>query len=133
MYASLSMIQGGVCERFPALRVAFLEGNCAWVPYWLWRMDEHWEALENITNRRTPKPPSDYFKRQCFVGMEADETPGKYAIDWGVSDNIVFSTDFPHPDSKFPNAVRTFVDQPLTEDSKRKILWDNCARLYHLG
>ena len=44
MYACLSTINGGVCERFPGLRIAFLEGNCSWVPFWLWRMDEHWEA-----------------------------------------------------------------------------------------
>lgn len=133
MYACLSMIQGGVCERFPRLRVAFLEGNCSWVPFWLWRMDEHWEARQHVVKNRVPLPPSDYFKRQCFVGIEADETPGKYAIDWGAGNNIVFSTDFPHPDSKFPNSVRTLVGQPLAEEAKRKILWENCARLYNFS
>ena len=38
MYASVCMIMGGVLERFPGLRVAFLEANCSWVPYWLWRL-----------------------------------------------------------------------------------------------
>ena len=131
MYACLSMIQGGVCERFPGLRVAFLEGNCSWVPFWLWRMDEHWEARQHVVKNRVPKAPSDYFKRQCFVGIEADETPGKYAIDWGAGNNIVFSTDFPHPDSKFPNSVKTLVGQSLSGEAKRKILWENCARLYN--
>ena len=130
MYACLSFIQGGVCERFPKLRLAFLEGNCSWVPFWLWRMDEHWEARRHVVKNRVKLPPSDYFKRQCYVGIEADETPGKYAIDWGAGNNIVFSTDFPHPDSKYPNSVKTLVAQPLADDAKRKILWDNCVRLY---
>ena len=42
----------------------------------------------------------------------------------------MFSTDFPHPDSKFPNSVETLTGQPFGEDRLRKILWDNCARLY---
>jgi predicted TIM-barrel fold metal-dependent hydrolase len=43
----------------------------------------------------------------------------------------VFSTDYPHGDSKYPEAVSSFLDLPgLGDDSKRKILWDNWARLY---
>jgi uncharacterized protein len=131
MYACLSMIQGGVYERFPGLRVAYLEGNCSWVPFWLWRMDEHWEARQHLVKDRVKRPPSEYFKKHCYVGIESDEEPGKYAVDWGAGDNIVFSTDFPHPDSRFPRSVRTLVDLPLAHEQKRKILWDNCARLYN--
>ena len=134
MYACLSIIQGGVCARFPAVRFAFLEGNCSWVPFWLWRMDEHWEVREHLVKDRMPLPPSAYFKRQCFVGIEADEEPGRLAVDWGVGDCIVFSTDFPHPDSRYPNSVKTLVEeQPISDEAKRKILWDNCARLYNLS
>lgn len=44
MPATVSMIGGGVLERFPRLRVAFLEGNCSWVPWLLWRLNEHYES-----------------------------------------------------------------------------------------
>jgi predicted TIM-barrel fold metal-dependent hydrolase len=125
------MIQGGVFERFPGLRVGYLEGNCSWVPFWLWRMDEHWETRQHIKNNQLKKPPSEYFKQHCYVGIEADEVPGKYAVDWGAGNNIVFSTDFPHADSRFPGAVKQFVELPLAEEQKRKILWDNCVRLYN--
>ena len=43
MMAAVSMIGGGVLERFPTLRVAFLEANCSWVPWLIWRMDDHFE------------------------------------------------------------------------------------------
>ena len=76
--------------------------------------------------------PSEYFKRQCFVSVECDEEPAKYTIE-GLGDNqIVFSTDFPHPDSKFPDSVDNFMKLPLTKESKRKLLWDNCASYYGL-
>jgi predicted TIM-barrel fold metal-dependent hydrolase len=43
MLALGSMTAGGVLERFPDLRVAFLEGNCGWLPWWLERLDDQWE------------------------------------------------------------------------------------------
>ena len=47
-------------------------------------------------------------------------------------DTLVFSTDYPHSDSHFPEATNIFLKLPLSEASKKKILWDNCARLYRL-
>ena len=46
-------------------------------------------------------------------------------------DRLVFSTDYPHGDSKFPHAVESFLKLEITQDDKRKILWDNCAEFYH--
>lgn len=132
MYASLCFIMGGVLERFPGLRVAFLEANCSWIPYWLWRMDEHYEHREFSIKKKLPFHPSEYFKRQCFLSIEAEETTGKYVLDWLGDNNLVFSTDFPHEDSRYPKAISTFLGQPFDEESKKKILWDNCARLYDL-
>jgi predicted TIM-barrel fold metal-dependent hydrolase len=42
----------------------------------------------------------------------------------------VFSTDFPHVDTKYPQAVERFLQLPITDEDKRKILWDNCATYY---
>ncbi len=42
----------------------------------------------------------------------------------------VFSTDYPHYDTKYPEATAHFLELGLDDPSKRKILWDNCARLY---
>ena len=71
-----------------------------------------------------------YFKKQCFVSVEPDEHGVKYVIDYIGTDRLVFSTDYPHGDSKFPDAVGTFLDLPISNEDKRKILWDNCARFY---
>src|SRR5579884_3465994 len=43
MLACLSLCGDGVLEKFPRLKVAHLESGCGWVPFWLERMDEHWE------------------------------------------------------------------------------------------
>ena len=76
--------------------------------------------------------PSDYFKRQCFVSVECDEASVKYVLDAIGDDRLVFSTDFPHGDSKFPRAVESFFQLSIPEEGKRKILWDNCAAYYGL-
>jgi len=132
MYACLSIIGGGVCERFPELRFAFLEGNCSWLPFWLWRMDEHHELRESVVADKLPLQPSEYFARQCFAGVEADEDIAEDVFKRLGNDSIVFSTDFPHSDSRYPHSVETFLTQPFSDESKRKVLWDNCARLYAL-
>jgi len=52
--------------------------------------------------------------------------------DLHVVDNFVVSTDWPHDDSRYPHAIDTFLDLPLGKESQKKVLWDNCARLYNL-
>jgi predicted TIM-barrel fold metal-dependent hydrolase len=133
MLAVISMIGGGVLERHPNLRVAFLEGNCSWVPFLLWRLDEHYEVTFRRPDSKLTMKPSEYFKRQCFVSVEADEDFVKQVIDYMGDDTIVFSTDWPHGDSKYPHAVESFMKLPISAESKRKILWDNCARYYQIA
>ena len=136
MYASLCMIMGGVLERFPRLRVAFLEANCGWVPYYLWRMDQHYGLRRKVSpdsvKKRLPLYPSEYFKRQCYASIEADETVSCPVIH-DYADHIVFSTDYPHPECPFPNGVREFLEMPLDDDAKRRILWDNTCRMYNFN
>ena len=129
MYSVVSMCGGGVLGRFPELKVAFLEGNCAWVPWLMWRLDEHYERSA-WQHPDTKMNPSEYFKRQCYASIECDEWPAKYVEDAGYGDTLVFSTDYPHGDSKYPHSVETFLEMDLPTDAKRKYLWDNCARLY---
>ena len=50
-----------------------------------------------------------------------------------LGDHLVFSTDYPHVDSRYPEAVDAFLQLPISDDTKRRILWDNCARFYSVG
>jgi predicted TIM-barrel fold metal-dependent hydrolase len=132
MMALGSFCAGGILERHPKLRVGFLEANCAWAPWLLWRLDEAYEREADVFVPDLKIAPSEYFKRQCWVSVEPDEEPAKYTIDWIGSDKIVFSTDYPHGDSKYPEAVSSFLKLGLSKEDTRKILWNNCADLYNL-
>lgn len=131
MMALLALIEGGVLERYPKLRVAFLESGCGWLPYWLWRLDEeyenlHWEVTENVKMK-----PSEYFRRQCFISIEPSEPCIAETIQYVSTDNLLFGSDYPHADHK-PDIIEEAValEEQLSKETVRKILWDNPARFY---
>ena len=130
MLAVGSFCAGGVLERFPKLRVAFLEGNCAWLPWALYRLDERWALRKDYASEPLSIKPSDYFLRQCFISVDVEEQLVTDVIKRIGDDNVVISTDYPHADSHWPDAVNHFMKIEMPSASRRKILWDNCARLY---
>lgn len=129
--AMLSMIVNGVYERFPRLRVAYMEAGSAWLPSWLHRIEEHVELAGWLETPACTKDPADYFKENCWVTTECDEALVYHVIEELGDDRILFETDYPHPDSKYPRACKTFLGQErLSDESKRKILWDNAVDFY---
>ena len=106
MLAMADTIGGGVCERHPKLKLAFLECYCGWVSFLLHRMDNAMEKGRFPTAGKLK--PSEYFQRQCWISTEHEkELP--MIIDLVGDDKIVFSTDYPHGDSDFPDAVEEFL------------------------
>lgn len=133
MLAMESFILGGVLERHPELTVLFLESGCSWLPYWLWRMDEEYELYGEDDVPYLKAKPSEYFLRQCYIGAEVDEPLTKYVVDWLGDDRLLWASDYPHDDGKYPLAVKTFLELPgLSQETKKKILWDNPMRAYPL-
>jgi predicted TIM-barrel fold metal-dependent hydrolase len=130
MVAMTDTIGGGVCERHPKLKLAFLECYCGWVSFLLHRMDNAMAKGRFPTAGKLK--PSEYFKRQCWISTEHEkELP--MIIELVGDDNIVFSTDYPHGDSDFPHGVEEFLKlDGVSNENRKKILWDNCARLYGL-
>jgi predicted TIM-barrel fold metal-dependent hydrolase len=131
-FVTVSLCGGGVLERFPDMRVALLEGNCSWAPWLLTRLDEHFEWTGWYEGTDLTMKPSEYFRRQCFLGVEVEEVTAAAYLDWFGDDNLVFSTDYPHGDSQYPHAVEAFDELPFPDASKRKILGDNWSRLYDI-
>jgi predicted TIM-barrel fold metal-dependent hydrolase len=77
--------------------------------------------------------PSEYWRSRCYAVIDCGEHVVKYTIAHQGDHNLLVSTDFPHHDSPFPHGIETFVGlEGLTRENKRKILWDNGARLFGL-
>ena len=123
----------GILDRFPNLKLLILEANSGWVPFWLNRLEKYCEGRQSVFFDEHPLDltPQEYFLRQCAVAADADEPSIKYVVDYIGDDNIVFNTDYPHPDAPATNEpLANMMEQPLSEDTKRKILWDNSVKIY---
>ncbi|OAI30578.1 hypothetical protein A1351_22640 [Methylosinus sp. R-45379] len=129
MMAFLTLVENGVFETYPDLQVAFLEAGCGWVPYLLWRMDSEYRLWRDEVPA-VKRPPSEYFKRQCYVSVEGCEPYLDMVIDCLGVDRLLFGTDFPHPDHAFGEEVKEIVEAPIAREAKEKILWDNPCRFY---
>ena len=117
-FVTACLCGGGVLERFPDLKVALLEGNCSWAPWFLYRLDEHWEWTGWYEAPELTMPPSEYFKRNCWISVEADEVTVPHFVETFGDERLIFSTDYPHGDSKYPHAVSTFDKLPLADDEQ---------------
>lgn len=133
MMALLSLIEGGVLECHPRLRVAFLESGCSWLPYWLWRLDEEYENLYWEVQDTVKLRPSDYFRRQCFIAIDPSEPSLDRTVQYLGPETIVFGSDYPHMDHK-PDIIEHIIalSESLGQETVRKIVWDNPTRFYGL-
>jgi len=126
------LIYGGIAERFPALRVAFLECGVGWIPYWMERLDEEWEKRGKVEAPLCKKKPSEYVKNgNWFFAMEPEEETLPYVIGRIGDDKILFASDYPHWDGIFPYVVSTIRGRKdLSDESKARVLGENAKRFY---
>ena len=144
------MLAHGIFERFPKLRVAFLEGGSTWVPFFLDRLDRSYHRghlqvdLEGdlVGGPKEGEKASDYLRRQMregrmFVGFDVDDDGLGFAVQKAGPDAFVFGSDFPH---EVFNAekCRGEIDQLLARNDlsvtdKEAVLSGNARRFYSLG
>lgn len=132
MAAMMSLIWYGIFERFPALTVVHVEADAGWLPYWLQRMEQHWEFSGKAEHAEMMRSPTEYFLSNVYVAARGDERTLPSVVDLVGDDNLLFNTDYPHPDGTWPWGMERLDQQPISEESKRKILWDNAARAFRL-
>ena len=125
----LSMIFSGVLERHPTLKVVIGEAGIGWIPYVINRMDAEWE--DQFKELDLKMPPSGYWRRQCYATYQTDPIGTKLVDDIG-EDNIMWASDFPHPDGIWPDS-QEYIERELGHlpaATRKKIVCDNAARLY---
>jgi len=129
-----SIVLEGVPERFPKLRLAFLEAGCGWAPYWIERMDEEY-AKRSSEAPALRRKPSEYVRSgRIYFSCEADECLLPQALRLIGEDQIVYASDYPHWDGSYPHSIGELRERgDLTDAQKRKVLADNARRLYKLS
>ncbi|MDA0788771.1 MAG: amidohydrolase family protein [Proteobacteria bacterium] len=125
----MELIYGGVLEAHPDLSVVIGESGIGWIPYILQHMDLEWE--DQFKDLTLTMKPSAYWHRQCYATYQSDEV-GIRLIDYLGRDNVMWGSDFPHPDGVWPDS-KSFIERELAgvdEATRNKIICGNAAALY---
>ena len=129
----LSFLALGTFERFPRLKLGVLESGSGWVGAFLDRLDA---IFATTLGRTTPltRPPSEYFRRQCFVSGDPDETAAPKIFDHVGAECFMWATDYPHPDhpSTWVPALERLVES-LSPSTRAAVLGGNVKRIYGLS
>jgi len=132
MAAFTSLMTRGMFEKYPRMRCAVLEAGSNWITAWLDRMDHKTEVMRAFTPMKLL--PSEYFKRQCLISAEPDESITAAVAQHLGDDYVIWASDYPHLDASF-NVVGEIREKiaGLPESSQRKILGENAVRFYGLS
>ena len=124
-----SIIISGACERFPEFKFVLGECGATWVPYLLDRMDHECTGFPGLALN-----PSDYWRRQGYTTYQDEGLIGDLVEFVGV-DNVMWGSDYPHPDSVWPDSqqvIESNLKRVKDEAVRRKLVCDNVSRLYGL-
>ncbi len=124
-------VLGGICERHPDLRVAFLEGTGGWMVPMLERFDHQFKIFGSRDQKMLP---SELFARQCVVSFDPDEAALPFTVEHLGPDHVLWASDYPHPDAKIPGVVKELREAlaPLPPDAQRVVAGGSARRFYHL-
>lgn len=122
----------GMSERFPKLKVIWIESGLAWVPFLMQRLDDQY-LLRQSEAPLLKRMPSDYLRENCWYSSQPMERshPKALAVTLemiNAENQLLYASDWPHFDFDTPS---TIWDLPsLSEQAKRNILGLNAAKLF---
>jgi predicted TIM-barrel fold metal-dependent hydrolase len=125
------LIFSGVLERFPRLKLVSAENEVGWLPFFLQKLDQAQDEYRYLYPTPLKLRPSEYFRRQIFATF-IDDRVGVMGRELIGVENIMWSSDYPHTVSTWPNS-REVVERDfegVPEGEKRQIVRENAARLY---
>ncbi len=127
------IIQSGVTERFPDLKVVITEFETGWIGHLLKRLD--WAYIRGGGERifGTPMMPSHYWKRNFYATFE-DDPIGVMTRDWIGSETLIWGNDYPHGDSVFPHSQQVLNEilSDCTPEERWQMTVKNTVELYNL-
>jgi predicted TIM-barrel fold metal-dependent hydrolase len=130
----VQFLNSGLLDRVPTLPIVFVEVDAGWVPYIKEQMDNRWRRRATGPKARFAKLPSEYIEERFYFTYITDQYAIANRHRIGV-DRLMWSSDFPHSGSDWPNSWRTidanFADIPRAE--RDAILAGNAQRLYGFG
>jgi len=110
-----------------------VENESGWLPFMVQQWDYYYRRFRGVNPPPFTKDPGDYVRNQVFSCFFNDSVCGRN-LEWWGQDNLMWSNDFPHPNSTWPNSIkvirRDLGHLPLA--TQTKVLAANVSRLYGL-
>jgi predicted TIM-barrel fold metal-dependent hydrolase len=124
----------GILERHPGLKVVFCEGGFGWVPWTLQDADRIYQVYNTELSPKLANPPSYYFRRQCYGAFMSDDVGLKLAGEYGMTDNLLWSCDYPHGESIFGNSRPEIkkIFETLGDEKAKDVVGRNAIKLWNL-
>jgi predicted TIM-barrel fold metal-dependent hydrolase len=125
-----SIIFSGACDRFPKFKFVLGECGVSWIPYLLDRMDHDYkDRLHRVLNLSCS--PRELWHRQGYSTYQTEASVPDVVHLVG-EDNIIWGSDYPHPDGVWPDSKTVIAENlgTLNERIRRKIVCENAAKLY---
>lgn len=122
----------GIPERFPNLRVVWIESGLAWIPFLMQRLDDEYMMRSSEAPSLTKKP-SEYMREFYYTSQPMEFTGNMDALRvtfdmMDAPNQLMYSSDYPHWDFDLPSKI---YDLPfLSQEEKRSILGGNALRLF---
>ncbi len=136
MLVAMAVIWGGVVDRHPKLRVAFLESGGGWIAPWLDRMDRHFDdAGFNDIPAPSIAPTELSGAIAGFPSNRSTSSSIAALADYIGPHKIMWATDYPHQDGFFPGAPQMIRDRlgPLSAEAKHQVLAGGALGFYGLN
>ncbi|HUO47548.1 MAG TPA: amidohydrolase family protein, partial [Acidimicrobiales bacterium] len=137
MSAMTALVSGGVFDRHPRLRVAFLEAGAGWLPWFVERLHEHFESRGDWIAGGWKRPPAEYVAAgNVRITCEPDERTLPAVIESLGDECVMFASDYPHWDGAWPHAtseLREHAEGRLSDTSLARIAGANARAFYGLG
>ncbi|HWP57729.1 MAG TPA: amidohydrolase family protein [Candidatus Acidoferrales bacterium] len=133
MIAMMHMIGEGVFDRFPRLKVGFMEGGAGWLPYWMERFDEHLEKLAPQMPALKRRPSDIIRSEQIVLTCESEETGLDRVLEAAGEKTVLYASDYCHWDCHFPYSVKDIVSsRDLDDAEKERVLGKNAIEFFGL-
>jgi uncharacterized protein len=136
MTAMTALVSGGVFDRHPRLRVAFLEAGAGWLPWFVERLGEHYESRGDWIPDGWRRPPAEYVSAgNVWVTCEPDEGTLPTIVETLGDGCVMFASDYPHWDGAWPNATRELLEHAegrLSSQALARVAGANARAFYGL-
>jgi predicted TIM-barrel fold metal-dependent hydrolase len=120
-------------ERFPKLKLVWVESGLAWIPFLMQRLD-HEYLMRTSEAPGLKKLPSEYMADMFYTSQPLERGNLKLLQStfdaMNAKTQLLYASDWPHWDFDTPASITTIPF--LDEEMKRNILGLNAARVFNL-